>query len=151
MAETADKLRYLRPELVVLEANGTFELPVAGTFATEGLPFALVHPRTVRDFARAIGRMTRTEKSQAGLLAYFAELVRPEIRTLPTEVVQQLRDMRKRRHDIAQMVALERSRLNGAVTVVQKDLQAHLQFLEKSLQVLDDQVNRTIRYSTIWR
>lgn len=151
MAETADKLRYLRPELVVMEANGTYELAVAGTLATEGLPFALVHPRTVRDFARAIGRMARADKGQAGLLAYFAELVRPEVRTLPTEVVLQLKDLRNRRHDIGQMILLEKGRLAEGPPVVQKDLQAHIQYLEKSLITIDDQVNKTIRSSTVWR
>jgi transposase len=151
MTETTDKLRYIRPELVVMEANGTFELPVAGALATEGLPFALVHPRTVRDFARAIGRMSRTDKGQAGLLAYFAELVRPEARSLNPEVIQQLKDLRLRRHDITQMVSLERSRLSGSDPVVLKDLQAHIGFLERSLSMLDEQVNRIIRSSSVWR
>jgi transposase len=151
LAETADKLRYIGPELVVMEATGALELPVAGALATEGLPFALVHPRTVRDFARAIGRITRSDKGQAGLLAYFAELVRPEARSLPPEVIQQLKDLRIRRHEITQMLALERNRLGGSAAVVVRDLQTHISYLEKSLTVLDEQVNRTIRASHIWR
>jgi transposase len=110
-----------------------------------------VHPRAVRDFARAIGRVSRSDKGQASLLAYFAELVRPEARSLAPEVIQQLKDMRVRRHEIAEMVTLEKGRLNGTATVVAKDVQAHISFLEKSLTMLDEQVNRTIRASYIWR
>src|SRR2546426_1328115 len=82
----ATDLKQLKPELVVMEATGTFELPVAGVLATQGLPFAIVNPRTVRDFARAIGKIGRTAQSQAALLAHFAELVQLEPRPLPNDL-----------------------------------------------------------------
>ena len=151
ITEIADKLEYIGPELVVLEASGRFELPVAGTLATAGLPFALVPPRSVREFARAIGRMTRMDKSQAGLLAHFAELVRPEPRPLSEEVIQQLKDIRTRRGQVLEILVLERGRLHTAPTVLQRDIQNHLQFLERNISNLEDQLNRTIRYSPIWR
>ena len=151
LTETADRLRYIRPELVVMEANGTFELPAAGAFATEGLPFALVHPRTLRDFARSTGRLARSDTGRAGILAYFAELVRPAARSLPADVIQQLKDLRNRRLEITQMLTLERDRMDASAKVVLKDLRAHISYMEKGLILLDEQFNRTIRSSYIWR
>jgi transposase len=150
LAETAEKLRSLEPELVVMEAAGRFELPVAGALATVGLPFALVHPRNLREFARAIGRINKVD-THAGLLAQFAELVRPEAKPLSTELIQQLKDLRKRRQELIEMVTLEKSRLEVAQAAVHRELQSHVRFLEKSLSSLEDQFNRTIRFSPIWR
>src|SRR5687767_10799824 len=72
VAEVADKLLFIRPELVVLEARGGSELPVAGALATNGLPFAMVPSNNLRNFARALGRTKRDDQLQAALLARFA-------------------------------------------------------------------------------
>src|SRR5262245_11908071 len=151
MSEITTRLSSIRTDLVVMQANGSYELPLAGILATAGLPFALVLPRNVRDFARAIGRLTRTGQRQADLLAHFAELVRPEAWPLSDELVQQLKDLRSRRHEILQMIALERGRVDSAPAVVQKDVQHHVHFLERSLAGIDEQFSRTIRLSRIWR
>lgn len=151
ITEVTEKLSGLQPELVVMQANGSFELPLAGTLATAGLPFALVNPRQIRDFARAIGRMTQMDRKDAGLLAHFAELVRPEAWLLTDELVQHLKELKARRREIAQMLTLERGRLKGRPSVVLKDLQSHILFLEKSLSGIDDQFNHTIRSGRVGR
>jgi len=133
---TATKLKYMEPKLVVMEGTGTFELPVAGTFATFGLPFAIVNPRSVREFARAVGRMSRLDYTQAGLLAHFGELVHPEPRPLPEDVIQKLKDLRTRRDDLQQMVLLEKDRLNAAIGVLRKDMLRHIDFMEQSISTL---------------
>jgi transposase len=151
MTELADRLSFIRPELVVLEANGNFELPLAGMFATAGLPFAFVQPRMVRDFARAIGRIARSGEGYSGLLAHFAELVRPKAAPLSDEVVQQLRDLRTRREEVVQMIGLERERSATAPQIVQKDIQQHIHCLMRSVSGIDDQFSRLIRMNRIWR
>ena len=148
---TATKLKGIEPELVVMEGTGTYELTLAGVFATLGLPFAIVNPRSVRDFARAVGRLTRGDYNQAGLLAHFGELVHPEARPIGTEIIQKLKELRARRSDILKMLALERDRLCRASSVVRKDLQRHIEFLEKSIGLLDQEFSRTVRLSSAWR
>jgi transposase len=135
----------------VLEANGNFELPLAGIFATAGLPFAFVQPRMVRDFARAIGRIARSGEGYSGLLAHFAELVRPKAAPLSDETLQQLRDLRARREDVLQMISLERGRAQSAPLIVQRDIQQHIHCLLRSLTGIDDQFSRLIRMNRIWR
>jgi transposase len=148
---TATKLKRIEPKLVVMEATGTYELPVAGTFATVGLPFAIVNPRSVREFARAVGRVGRADFTQAGLLAYFGELVHPDPRPLPDEVIRKLIDIRTRRHDLNHMLLLEKSRLADATEVLRKDLLRHITFLEQSISTLNQEFSRIVRLSAAWR
>ena len=150
---TATKLKGLQPKLVVMEGTGTFELPVAGIFATYGLPFAIVNPRNIREFARAVGKISRSSSdvSQAGLLAYFGELVHPDPRPLPDDLIKKLVDVRTRRDDLNQMLALERTRLVTATDVLRKDLQRHISFLEQSILSLNQEFSRAVRFSAAWR
>jgi transposase len=148
---TATKLKCLQPKLVVMEGTGTYELPVAGVFATFGLPFAIVNPRSIREFTRAVGRISRLDFTQAGLLAYFGELVNPDPRPLPDDVIQKLKDLRVRREDVNHMMTLERSRLAGAPEVLRKDMQRHITFLEQSISILNQEFSRTVRASAVWR
>jgi transposase len=154
MIQVAETLSRLNPQLVVMQANGNFELPMAGILVTFGLPVALVQPRNVRDFARAIGKPSRngTEKRQvqAGLLAQFAELVQPDASPMPEEQIEELRQLRGRRLEILQMIAAERSRAGHALPALEKDIQAHIQFLERNLVAIDAQFSRRVRASKIW-
>jgi len=149
--ETAEKLKFIEPELVVMEATGTYELPVAGVFATVGVPFAVINPRSIREFARAVGRMSRLDYTQAGLLAQFGELVRPEPRPLPEDVVTKLKDLRKRREDLQHMLFLEKNRLENAAAVLRKDLLRHITFLDQSIMLVNQEFSRTVRFSSAWR
>lgn len=146
MNETAEKIRDIHPNLVVMEAHGGVELPVVGTLASLGLPFALVSPRSIKDFTRAIGGM-RQDRSQAGLLAHFAELVRPEVRKVPAESIQILKTLQARRTEVLQMMAEEQARLEKATSAIQKELKNHIHFLEKSVFWTDEEISRTIRLS----
>ena len=150
MTQVAETLSRLHPQLVVMQANGNFELPMAGILVTFGLPVALVQPRNVRDFARAIGRPSRTEQCPAGILAQFAELVQPDVSPMPEEQVEELRQLRGRRLEILQMIASERKRAASVVPALEKDIQAHIQFLERNLVSIDAHFSRRVRASRIW-
>jgi transposase len=148
---TAAKLKYIQPKLVVLEGTGNFELPLAGVLATVGLPFAIVNTRSVREFARSVGRMSRADLTLAGLLAHFGELVNPEPRPLPDKVIEKLKDLRTRRDDLHQMLVAEKGRFEKASAVIRKDLQRHINFLEQSIATVNQEFNRTVQSSVAWR
>ena len=148
---TAAKLKSLQPKVIVMEGTGTFELPVAGVLATVGLPFAIVNPRSIREFGRAVGAGGRPEYTQAGLLARFGELIHPEPRPLPDEVIVKLKDLRTRRDDLQQMIVLEKTRLGTASEVLRKDIQRHITFMDQSIATINQEFNRTVRLSAVWR
>jgi transposase len=150
ISEIANVLASVQPEIIVLETQGGVELPIAGTLATTGLPLAFVSQRNVRDFAKAIGQIGR-ERNHAELLAHFAELVRPEVRPIPANVVEQLQALKARQRETMSMLELERSRLKIQVTSVQRNVRNHITFLERSVASLAEEINQTVRTSSIWR
>jgi len=148
--QIANELAAVEPEIVVLEAQGGIELRVAGTLATTGLPLAFVSHRSVRQFAKSIGT-GRKERNHAELLAHFAELVRPEVRQLSPSVLEQLQALKARQQDIMDVLELERSREHVDVVPVQRNVRSHIHFLERSIALLNEEINQTVRSSSIWR
>jgi transposase len=106
----ATRLVGLAPELIVLEATGGFEAAVAAALAGAGLRLAVVNPRQIRAFARAIGRLTKTDRLDAEVIALFAERVRPEARAIPNAQVRALADLVARRRQIIDMIKAESNR-----------------------------------------
>jgi transposase len=82
------QLQAVPPTLIVLEATGGLEVPLAGALAVAGLPVVVVNPRQVRDFARATGQLAKTDRLDARVLAHFAEAIRPPIRLVPDKQTQ---------------------------------------------------------------
>src|SRR5688572_6974117 len=127
LAELAGRLRALAPRLIVLEATGGHELPVAAALGAAGLPVAVVNPRQVRDFARATGKLAKTDALDAAVLALFAEAVRPEPRPLPDTAQQALTALVTRRRQLVEMLTAERNRLALAPQArIRRDLQTHI-------------------------
>jgi transposase len=151
IAALVARLRPLAPALVVLEASGGWERPAAAALAAAGLPVAVVNPRQVRDFAKAVGQLAKTDALDAHLLARFAEAVRPAPRPLPDAQAQALTALVARRRQVLAMLTAERQRLGTARPPVRARVQAHIAFLEAELADLDDELGRTLRASPIWR
>jgi transposase len=150
MSEIAATVSDLQPRMVVMESSGNLELPMAGILITLGLPVAMVAPRNIREFARAIGRISRVEQHQSALLARFGELVQPAPFVPAGKLVDDLLQLRARRQEILQMIMLERGRAGSMSPALDKDLLAHIQFLEKSLTVVDSLFSRKVRESPVW-
>lgn len=120
-------------DLVVLEATGGLEQPAAAALALAGIPVAIVNPRQVRDFAKAVGRLAKTDRIDAVVLAHFAEAVRPEPRQLADEQARELSAIVLRRRQILAMITAEANRAGTAPKAVKKRIDSHLRWrLEKS-------------------
>jgi transposase len=137
--------------LVVLEATGGLEVPVTGALAEAGLPVVVVNPRHARDFAKATGRIAKTDTLDARGLAHFAEAVRPTPRPLPDAQAQALSALLTRRRQLVQMLTAERRRLQAAPQPIRADIQAHITWLTRRLARTDDDVAAAIHASPLWR
>src|SRR5215217_6434912 len=130
-------VRHLRKQeeiaLVVLEATGGLEQPAAAALALAGVPVAIVNPRQVRDFAKAVGRLAKTDRIDAAVLAHFAEAVKPEPRPLADEHARELSAVVLRRRQILAMTTAEANRARTAPKAVRKRIEAHLRWLRKEL------------------
>jgi transposase len=141
----------LKPELIVLEATGGFESAVVAALALAGLPVAVVNPRQVRDFAKSLGKLAKTDKIEADMLARFAEAIRPEPRSLPDEQTQQLQALVVRRRQLIEMLVTEKNRLPLTHLKMKPRLKEHIAWLESALAQLDQELHDQLQASPVWR
>lgn len=145
------ELKALQPALVVLEATGGYEMPVACALAAADIPVAVVNPRQVRDFAKSTGKLAKTDAVDAAVLAHFGHAVKPQIRPLPAPDAQELKDLWTRRRQLMQMMTAEKNRLHIAPTPIAKLIKDTIAHLQKQLQQVDEDIDRRIRSSPVWR
>jgi transposase len=151
IAPLVGRLQDLQPALIVLEATGGLEMPVTAALTAAGLPVVVVNPRQARDFAKATGRLAKTDVLDAHGLAHFAEAVRPAPRPLPDAQTQALSAQLARRRQRLDMLTAEKNRLGSAPHAIQADIQAHITWLEHRLADLNDDLGKAIRASPVWR
>ncbi len=148
----AAELRALVPALIVLEATGGFEVTVAAALAGAGLPLAVVNPRQIRNFARATGRLAKTDRLDAEAIALFAERVRPEPRPVPDEDAQALAELVARRRQIIDMIVMEQNRRRQARSPkVRRTIDATVEMLQAQLAALDGDIDAAVRGCPAWR
>jgi transposase len=147
IAELIKRLKGLSPSLIVLESTGGLEFPVASALAVAGLPVVIMNPRQVRDFAKATGILAKTDALDASVLARFGEAVRPELRPLKGQHVQELAALVTRRRQIVAMLTSEKNRLKAAPKRVQKDIKAH----KKRLADIEINTRELIKASPMWK
>lgn len=139
-------------EAIILEATGGYERAVVAELAAAGLPVVVVNPRQVRDFARATGRLAKTDAIDAGVLAQFGQAIRPEKRPLPSEKQLQLQQQLARRRQLVGMLTAENNRSQQATDkLVRKSIEAVRKTLRTQLDQMDDQLQRTIEQTPAWR
>lgn len=145
------RLAGLSVGLVVVEATGGQQDSVAGALAAAGVPLAVVNPRQVRDFAKATGKLAKTDALDAQVLARFGEALRPEPRPLPDEETEVLGILLTRRRQLIEMLVMEKNRLAAAKKMLRRDIEAHIQFLNTSLKDIDKDLHAALRASPAWR
>lgn len=144
-------VRALQPTVVVLEATGGYEIGAATALSMASVPVAIVNPRQVRDFARALGLLEKTDALDAAVLAIFAARIQPTPRALPDALQADLQALVTRRRQLVDMLTAERNRLPLARRAVRKNVVAHIAWLEKQLGNTDRDLRTQIEASPIWR
>lgn len=144
-------LTKLHPKLIVLEATGGLEMPAVAALAAASLPVVVVNPRQVRDFAKATGTLAKTDGIDAHILSRFGEAVRPQVRPLKDTQTQELSAISARRRQVVEMLVSEKNRFNTASPRVRKQIQTHINQLEKHLANIDSDLQTLIKESPLWR
>jgi transposase len=149
-------IKYLKkeeeiPALTVMEATGSFEKLLAAALVEAGIPVVVVNPRQVRDFARAKGKLAKTDTIDAGILAEFGKQIQPQVRPLSDKQTGEIKALMVRRQQILEMITMENNRLWSAGPRVLPSLQEHLNWLKKEVKDLDKDLEDKIQKSPIWR
>ena len=153
IAELVARLRALTPapQQIVLEATGGLERLVASALALADLPVAVVNPRQVRDFAKATGRLAKTDALDAAVLAHFAAVIPSTPRPLPDAASQALAALVERRRQLVGMLTAERNRAQQALPAVRPHIATHIAWLKQALADLDRELDQALRASPLWR
>lgn len=143
-------LRKHQPELVVLEATGKLELPAATALVAAGIPVAIVNPRQVRDFAKASGKLAKTDALDARVIATYGRALHPDARPIPDAVSLQLQGLLARRRQLVDMLVAEKNRLDRAHPAARKDVREHIAWLQQRLKRADRELHQLIKHSPEW-
>jgi len=145
------RLKSLKPALIVMEATGGLEtLPYAALTAA-GLPSVVINPRQARDFAKAVGKLAKTDAIDARVLARFGAAVKPAVRPIKDDKAQELAALVTRRRQLIAMLTAEKTRLKQAPKWIRKDIKAHIQTLEQRLLKLGAEIAKNIKNTPGWK
>jgi transposase len=145
------RLKALDCTRVVVEASGGYETVMVAALCAAGLPVVVVNPRWVRDFAKGIGWLEKTDHIDAKLLALYAERAELKVQQLPDEATRQLRELCARRMDLLEMIDTERNRLEHASSAVRREITSHIDYLRKRLKRIERDIDGAVRGSELWR
>src|SRR5512135_1670940 len=152
IAALVARLTPLDPARVVVEATGGLGLPRVAALQVAGIPIAAINPRRARDFAKALGRLAKTDRIDAEVLAHFAEAVRPDARPLPSAEVQALDALLSRRQQLLEMRTMESNRLGAcADPTVRSGLERPRAWLGAEVADADRRLVEAVQASPAWR
>jgi transposase len=152
LAVLVERLRTLAPALIAIEATGGYETLVASAIAAAQLPLAVVNPRQIRDFARATGKLAKTDRLDAAAIAHFAEAIRPPARPIADAQAQSLGELVARRRQVIEMMVAERNRRRMATQRrVIRAIERHLAVLQTELSELEGDIDDAIRNTPAWQ
>jgi transposase len=149
--QLVEKVRKMSPTLIILEATGGYEAASAASLGVAGLPVAVINPRQARDFAKSLGRMAKTDRIDAAVLARFGEVVRPEPHLLVDEQAVELQALIVRRRQLIEMIVAEKNRMRLCHRSILPQLKEHIQWLENELAEIDQDLHNRLQQSPIWR
>ena len=151
ISSLVDRLKALQPALIVMEATGGLETLLYAALTTAGLPAVVMNPRQVRDFAKAMGTLAKTDALDAQVLARFGAAIQPEVRPMKDDTTQELTALVTRRRQLLAMLTAEKTRLQQAAKWIRKDIKAHTVSLEKLLKKLEGHIAEIIKKTPGWK
>ncbi|MFI4951370.1 MAG: IS110 family transposase [Caulobacterales bacterium] len=146
--------RALAPQRVIFESTGPYQKAAVGALLAAGLPAVVVNARQVRDFAKGIGQLAKTDTIDAAILARFGEVVATVVRPLPPQEVQEFRDLCDRRGQLVRMLAAEKNHRHaaaGASAKVLKNIDKHIAFLRRQIDDLEGRMDCLVAESQAFK
>jgi transposase len=151
MEQLVDRLRNASVHLVVMEATGGYEVQAASAIAAAGLRLAVVNPRQVRDFAKATGRLAKSDRIDAHVISDFGQAIGPHIVRVPDEQARELQGLLVRRSQLVGMRVQESNRLALIRGAMRKQIKSHIAWLDKAIDEVSTDLTARLRTSPAWR
>ena len=156
IAELVDWARPHAAERIVFESTGPYQKAAVGALLAEALPAVVVNARQVRDFAKAMNYLAKTDAIDAAVIAHFAEVANTTVRPLESQEIRDLRELYDRRGQLVHMLAMEKNQRHSASVgrasaKVLKSIDKHIAYLQRSIQELEQRMDRLIESSATFR
>ncbi|MBD0270060.1 MAG: IS110 family transposase [Cyanobacteria bacterium Co-bin8] len=151
IAQVVERLRGVNVQQVILEATGGLEMAAAQTLQGQGLAVSVINPRQGRDFARASGKLAKTDRIDAGVLAHFGAAMQPAVSVLASTEQQALQEALTRRRQLVEMLSAEKNRQSQAQGKLRQRIEAHLEWLQQGIKELDDEIEQLSQAQAQWR
>jgi len=139
--ECVERFKKALPTLIVLEATGGLEKAIMRELIGASLPAVAINPKQGRDFAKATGKLAKTDTIDADGLAYFAQAIRPEVRALVSEEVETLNALIVRRKQLVGMLTAEYARLRRAIKSIASHIETTIEALKTHLETLNQEID----------
>jgi transposase len=150
IASLVRRLLDLGPQSIVLEATGGYETPVAYAMSEAGLPVVIMNPKILRHFAKSTGKLAKTDKLDAQVLAHYALAIQPPVRPLRAPQQLELATLMRRRRQLRDMIVMEENRSRTSTPKVRHNIDQHLAYLRQLLKDLDREIQDFIRRTPLW-
>jgi transposase len=154
IAELLDWIRPHSAERIVCESTGPYQKLLIGALLAEEMPAVVANPRQIRDFAKGMGQLAKTDVVDAAIIAHFAELVPTTVRPLPSAELSELRELYDRRGQLVRMLAVEKNHRHAATNASQKvlkNIDKHIDFLEDQIKKFEDRMNQIVESSDAFK
>lgn len=150
---------WVRPhaaERIVFESTGPYQKAAVGALLAEGLPAVVVNARQVRDFAKALNYLAKTDKIDAAVIAHFAEVATTTVRPLESQEIRDLRELYDRRGQLVHMLAMEKNQRHAATVAqasprVLRSINKHIAYLEAQIRELEQRMDQLVEGSAAFR
>jgi transposase len=149
--ELLSRLQSSQVDLVVMEATGGLEQGAANLLVAAGYAVAVVNPRQIKDFAKSTGKLAKSDKLDASVIAHYAEAIRPQHRHVVDEQGKALQELGRRRKQVVEMITVEKNRSGTAKGKVLESIHAHIVWLEKELKDIDQELKDEIKNHPEWQ
>ena len=152
LSQLVRELSGLQPARIIVEATGGLETRLAAELGAAGLPVVVVNPRQAREFARAAGRLAKTGRLDAEILAQFGAALRPPVRPLPDAAQRELQALVSRRRQLVAMQTQERNRQRQAPPeAVAAQIEDRLELLGRQVAQLDRDIAALLQDHALWQ
>lgn len=151
IAELVQRLQAFEIQQVIVESTGGLELEVAQALQAAGMAMSIINPRQGRDFAKASGKLAKTDRIDAAVLAHFGEAIQPPMTVLASDEDRTLQDLVTRRRQLVEMLSAEKNRRSSLRAKMQENVNQHIEWLEEQIAALDQEIEQLSQAQAEWR
>lgn len=151
IAELVRRLQAFEIEQVIVESTGGLELEVAQALQDAGIALSIINPRQGRDFAKASGKLAKTDRIDAAVLAHFGEAIQPPITVLASDQDRALQDAVTRRRQLVEMLSAEKNRRASLRAKMREHIERHIGWLEEEIKQLDEEIEQLSQTQAQWQ